>query len=175
MARRRQTSSDVVLENPLRRSLFDRILRRPGLRLRELVRNPDEPRGTVHYHLDILERAGALKSRHEGGATRYYPATMDDRAARQIGLLLRGRVLEVVMEIARQPGIGQDQLVRTRRISRKVLRDYVPRLVEAGLLSVEQGPRTKYYQPTDELRRMLDELERGDVHGGQTASEPGPK
>lgn len=159
MARRRRKTPEEALQNPVRRTLFGRIVLEPGLRLKELFDPKTEPRGTIHYHLSILERVGALTSRFEAGARRYYPADMNPRDLRQRNLLLRGRMLEFVREVAAHPGIGQDQLVRTRKISRKVLRDYVPRLLEEGLLRVEPGTKTKYYHPTEDLHRILRKID----------------
>jgi predicted transcriptional regulator len=155
MARKRK-SLEEALQNPIRRTLIDKILRRPGQRIVDL--HDDQPRGTIHYHLQLLERVGALQSLHESGVTRYFLPDMDQREVRRLSLLLRGRALEFARAVVEAPGIAQDVLVRTRRLSRKVLQDYVPRMVEQGLLTIEPAGKTKHYHPTDELRRLVQRL-----------------
>jgi predicted transcriptional regulator len=158
MTRRAKTSPERAPLNPIRRKLIELIQERPGARLLDLWQEMRSHRGTAHYHLEILERVGAVQSFHRDGATRYFPGSYSPLEARQMTLLMRGYVLEVVREILEHPGIAQEDILHTVDISRKVFRAYADALKHEGLLEERRDGRAKRYSATPELSRLYERL-----------------
>jgi predicted transcriptional regulator len=121
-------------EHPLRRRLFDLILRRPGIRLVNLWKELDSNRKTTKYHLMVLERADLIASVEGPKVVRYFPAKMSPAQRPRVALLLRGRILEMARMVQREPGISQVELGKALTMSRKVLREYADLLVEHHLV-----------------------------------------
>lgn len=173
MVRRGKTRPDQAAAQPLRAKLVELICRRPGLRLCNLWKAMNTPRGTAQYHLFVLERSGIVESTHGAGASRYFPAGIPHTDA--LSLLLRGRVLDLAGLVRRRPGCNQGQLIGVLGLSRRVFREYADLLVAAGLLQERRDWRTRTYFPTRHLEDVLPLAEKGfgAAPGDNGAGQPG--
>ena len=61
-----------VLNFQKRKKIYDTILSKPGLHLRDLERNVDLPLGILRYHLNYLKKTGLVKALKDGGFSRYF-------------------------------------------------------------------------------------------------------
>lgn len=68
------------LEHPVRSDVVDVATRLPGVQLPDVVRSVDASSGSVRYHVRVLEREGHLATATVWGATRLYPADVDESA-----------------------------------------------------------------------------------------------
>lgn len=74
-------------ESP-RNTIYEFIVKSPGLHLRELSRQLNMPLSTVKYHLVILEKLGFVIEKKEGRYIRFYVAQdIGDREKRLINVL----------------------------------------------------------------------------------------
>ncbi len=149
----------TVVRHPVRQTLLDLIRRRPGAQAAALRRALDANRGTINYHLRMLERAGVVRVNRHQHATRYFPLSERDERVPIVAVLLRGRIVEVVRAIVLSPGISQKQLTRNLPISRKVLRDYADDLGPELLQEVRESRTLRYY-PTPRLMDAVRDMKR---------------
>jgi predicted transcriptional regulator len=68
----RRISLRNVLENQDRARIYSAICATPGIYFRELERTSDINRGTLTYHLELLERANKIVSLTNSGYTHYF-------------------------------------------------------------------------------------------------------
>lgn len=153
MVSRAKTVSGRALLQPLRAKLLNLLHHRPGLRLTQLWKAMGAPRGTILYHLFVLERVGAVESIHGAGVSRYFPK--DTPHINALSLLLRGRILDVADMVQRRPGSSQSELIERLGMNRKLFRSYANLLIEAGLLAEERGWRIRKYFATKHLEDVL--------------------
>lgn len=140
---------------------MDWIRRRPGIRLSGLWKELGANRGTAHYHLLVLERAGAVQALREGRSTRYFPPETPESELAPLALLLRGRVLEVAHLVLSAPGISQGDLTSALDISRRVFREYADLMTEMDLMDEVRDSRRKRYFPTAALAKLLESMTPG--------------
>lgn len=165
---------EFATRHPVRRRLLALILRRPGVRLAALWKALDANRKTTKYHLMILEQANIVTSFHGRRATHYFAADVEPEARRLVSLLLRGRVLEVVREVRRRPGISQRELGAALSMRRKALRTYADLLTETLLLEEVRGPHSRRYYPTPRLGEVLPLLSQGTADRAKAQDPPSP-
>ena len=158
LSRRGRRERPAPEEHPLRRRLLNLIRRRPGVRLSALWKQLDANRKTTAYHLMILARANTIDAVMLDKQVRFFPTglPLEERHVRSV--LLRGRVLEMSQEIARNPGILQKDLGDALKISRKVMRRYVDLLVEQGLLKEVVDGHGRRYFATERLTQALPDV-----------------
>lgn len=66
------------LEHPVRSDVVDVATRLPGVKLPDVVRSVDASSGSVRYHVRVLEREDHLATATVWGATRLYPADVEE-------------------------------------------------------------------------------------------------
>lgn len=152
------SARDQVTKHPLRRRLLDMVRRRPGVRMAEIWQTLEANRGTAKYHLLILERANAVEAVRTKRITRYFPSGVGPDERSLLALLLRGRVMELVRAITRNPGFSQRELTGSLAMSRKVFRRYVDLLIESRLLNEIHEPHLRRYYPTHRLDDALQRI-----------------
>lgn len=158
LSRRARKEKPPVDAHPLRKRLLNLIRRKPGIQLTTLWRQLDANRKTTKYHLLILEKSNAIHAVAREKQTRFFPASVPLEERHMRSVLLRGRILEMSQEIARNPGIMQKDLGDALKISRKVMRHYADLLVEQGLLEEIVDGHERRYFATDRLRQLLPDV-----------------
>lgn len=147
-----------VLDLESRRRIFDFLTAYPGLHLRELERRLEMDVRTLRYHLEFLERRGALTSLQEGGYLRYYPRTWDeDRFRERVGpaekrvlaLLRQRRPLQIVLLLLdREDMTGPDLRVELG-VGPSVLSYHLRKLTRLALIESQTAGRAKRYRLHD--------------------------
>ncbi len=70
------------------RSMILKVIKdNPGIRYRELLRSLGTVNGVLSYHLYMLEHEEVIMVKRQGGMTRYYPKSIDERESRILGML----------------------------------------------------------------------------------------
>ncbi|MGB1586687.1 MAG: winged helix-turn-helix transcriptional regulator [Thermoplasmatota archaeon] len=157
-----QAMDPELLEQPVRRRLWDIIRNRPGIHASQLCRESGEAWGTVQYHLGLLRKVEMVTSVESGRERRFFPPGMDPERARLMSLLEQGRREEIARFILDNPGQRQVDVCTSVSVSRKTFRASVQPLVEAGLIEERKGVQTNRYYPVDELEGALSGLEQPD-------------
>lgn len=157
MVRREKTTPGRAAEHRLRGRLLQWIRGRPGIRLAELWRAAGAPRGTVQYHLLVLERAERVRSMREPRTRRYFPLE-GGPPADVLAALLAGRILEMVALVLDHPGWCQQDFMRALKLRRKTVRRYADRLAAAQLVKEQRDQFRLRYFPTPRLKEVLPEV-----------------
>lgn len=137
------------LENETRRRVYEAIAGEPGTYVAAIVEATDIPRGTVRYHLRILEDERLVDVETVGGKRRYAPAGDDVHLA---AALVDGPARAVLEAVARfEPvtvGGLADEVDRapstvSHHLDRLEADDLVDRASDGRRTLVTLGPRTR--------------------------------
>lgn len=150
-----QAMSPELLEQPVRRRLWDIIRNRPGIHASQLCRESGEAWGTVQYHLGLLRKVEMITTVESGRERRFFPPDVDPDRARLVSLLEQGRREEIARFILANPGQRQVDVCTEVNVSRKTFRASVQPLVEAGLIEERKGLQTNRYYPVESLDGAL--------------------
>lgn len=146
---------DPLLEQPVRRRLWDLIRGRPGIHASQLCRESGEAWGTVQYHLGLLRKGDIVTSLEAGRERRFFPTGIDEQRARLLSLLDQGRRPEVARHILAHPGDRQVDVCERVKVSRKTFRSSVQPLLDQGLITERKGLQSNRYYPEAELAELL--------------------
>lgn len=101
----RQITANNVLLHPERERIFTFIRDHPGMHFRELERETGINRGTLAYHLGILEQANKLLAFREVGYTRYFENRGRYSAFEQkiLSSLMNDRKRTILLQLSHAP------------------------------------------------------------------------
>jgi predicted transcriptional regulator len=88
---------EKVLENDLRRKIYEFVKENPGLHMRELQRRLDIPLSTLEYHLDYLQRRDILVMEDDRRYCRYFGENLDKVDRRVLSALRQKRMREIIL------------------------------------------------------------------------------
>ncbi len=126
--------------------VYDQIKKHPGIHLRKMCRDLGLAMGDVQYHLNQLEKEGAVNStRH--GLYRHFYATgfFAENQGLVVGALAQETPRELLLQIIAMPGMNQEELANALRLSPPTISWNMKRLVELGLVTREQRGRSATY------------------------------
>lgn len=124
-----------------RAHLIEFIERSPGIHISELCRTADLAWGTVQHHLHRLESEGRIRLQRDGRVTRLFSGATSDRDVTLLSLLHRDISAQIVVNLARMPQAGIQDLSDALQVSRKTIRRHLATLVDAGVVDREGGYR----------------------------------
>jgi predicted transcriptional regulator len=158
MVRRRKTRVHNLPKHPARRRIIEFVFRRPGARFTTICDDLEINRGTGAYHMRLLEDAGIVEGVSDRRRHHYFPPGLPDDLKQALLLLNRGRVLDIVLKVAEEPGIVQRDLLEQVDVTRGMLRQYLDDLQEAKLIRERAAARNKKYYATPQLVDLLQML-----------------
>jgi predicted transcriptional regulator len=156
-------AGDEVLENKIRRMVFNHIVKYPGVSFNTLKDIYELTDNSLRYHLYYLERNDKISSGLEEGHRCYYPHPASVSISRSTtaaveSARLTGEQEHLLNIIMRNPGINQKELIRRSRLNRfKVMRE-VNNLKSKDLVKNTRVHNTVCYEyiPDVEMKyRML--------------------
>ncbi|HEX9710815.1 MAG TPA: helix-turn-helix domain-containing protein [Candidatus Thermoplasmatota archaeon] len=130
---------DLKLEN--RRRIYGLIREKPGIHLREVVRELEMPYGTAEYHLRVLEAGGLVRAVDEDNYRRYYEADVALRDRRAIGLMRKRPVRAVVIALIERGELSHHDLAAAAGLKPSTLSYHLARMEGAALLRTRQEGR----------------------------------
>lgn len=139
---------DEVLEHPVRQRILDLVEANPGLHYRALVRGVDKGKGTVEYHLRILEDHGYVRTHRAGGYVTYYPAGHSRDAMEAQSVLRSDTARKLLQAVLATPGATVAQLAERMGLSYGAVSHHVKRFEDAGLVTVDKLPGGARTTPT---------------------------
>lgn len=152
-----------------RRRVLEAIASSPGVHARELARQLDMHHSLVDYHVRFLAKNGLVVESADEGYKRYYPAyeaardrgdrglTIAER--RWLGVLRRGRNVEIAIQVLLSPGMSLTQLGEAVGLSLSTLSSHMKRMAQAELVRVERaGKERRFYisQPSTVARLIFE-------------------
>ena len=145
------STGDEVLENKIRRLIYNHILKYPGVSFNTLKDIYELTDSSLRYHLYYLEKNNQIHSGTEKGIRCYYPhpasVTIPQRSQAPLGSRRlspeQERILNVII---RYPGINQKEIVNRAGINRfKVMRN-LQSLINLNLVKNRKFQNTVYYE-----------------------------
>jgi predicted transcriptional regulator len=122
-------SGDEVLENKIRRMIFNLIAQYPGVSLNTIKDIFELTESGVRYHLNYLEKNNKISSSTERGSKCFFPHPTSVHIPKSTQSILESQKLSptqqsILTVIMRYPGINQKDLISKTGINRfKVLRN----------------------------------------------------
>lgn len=123
-----------LLQHPRRARIMNFIGNYPGTNLRAIGDALSIPRNPTTHHVQVLERAGLVRSRRHGFHRHVYPRGHDGAPLDPCGLILR--------LVESHPGIYQVQIRKQLDISPQLASHHVQKLRAAGLVTVERAGKS---------------------------------
>lgn len=132
---------EEVFKNVTRRRIYMHLLRTPGDHYRSIQRALSLPNGVLSYHLDRLVKAGVVIIRSVPGRKRYYPVEIKPH-----DLAVGGTKENILMHIARRPGISATEIAVSLGVSRRWIMRNLNDLRKRGIVeTVMSGGRMECY------------------------------
>jgi len=142
-------SRSEILENDIRKQIYEAIQAEPGINLRGLADEVDVAWGTLLHHLKKLEDAHLVKSERYGKYRRFfkngsaYSEEEQDRLA-ALSTPSTARVAEYILE---NPGAHQSEIGDEIGVTASTILFHVKRLKEVDLIEEEREGRYVHYYP----------------------------
>lgn len=158
LVRHAATRRENLAASPMRAAVLQLVTNEPGIMFSELRGRLNCSPGTLQHHVNLLERERFLVSVQSGRRRRLFLAGMSPEARHGVDLLRSGRTWQLIQSVLENPGIIQKEITRGMSISRKVLRCYLDRLAEQGLVREVAMGRFRSYYPSDQLFQLIERM-----------------
>lgn len=140
-----------LLDNDVRRALYEAIGDHPGISLTQLAEVTEVARSTVRYHLRRLEAANLATSLKGPDARRFFHAgDHEEGEMERHAVLATGRTRDVFQVICASPGASLTDVSEAAGMPLSSTHRIVERLVDAGLVTKQREGRSVALTPTDE-------------------------
>ena len=150
---------DEVLENKIRRMIFNLIVEYPGVSLNTIKNVFELTESGIRYHLNYLEKNNKISSSMERGIKCYYPHPSSVRIPKASKDILESQKLlphqELILTtIMRYPGINQKDLINRTGINRFRINRDIRALKSLNLIKNTRNQNTICYEyiPDVEMR-----------------------
>ncbi|MDX1612623.1 MAG: winged helix-turn-helix transcriptional regulator, partial [Candidatus Thermoplasmatota archaeon] len=133
---------EEILDNPLRRRIYEVVGEEPGLSMAAIARRADCSASTARYHLDRLSREEmVVRAGHEGLERWFVKGKQPRQAAELEAVLAVGNSREVFEAIQAHPGSSLGEVAEHVGTSPPAAHKVVNRLVEAGVVTKRREGR----------------------------------
>lgn len=140
---------------PMRAAVLEAVGGNPGITFSVLRERLHCAPGTLQHHVNLLEKERFLVSVQAGRRRRLFLAGTPTQPHTQMELLRSSRAWQLVRSVLERPGIVQKDIASGMDISRKVLRAYLDRLAEQGLVREVPAGRFRSYYPSEGLLGLV--------------------
>lgn len=136
----------AVLNNPTRKTIYDRVCEEPGLGVKELADAADVSYSTASYHLDRLRDADMVVVNRDGNRLSFYQNggafTEDEREL--LPLLQNCEAMRVLEDILENPGTYRARIAERLGVTATTINWHLKNLLEAGLVEERREGRTAH-------------------------------
>lgn len=134
-----------------RKAVYDLVVRKPGVHLREIVRDTNLSLGVVRYHLDRLQREELISSEADRYFKRFFPKNRIPNVPTGTFAVLRQESLrKVMLHLLNNPGSTHAQLKDVLQVPPSTLSTYLSILLKKGVISRERKGKENSYAVVDE-------------------------
>lgn len=134
-------------DNLNREKLYDFIRSYPGAYFNEIVKRTRLNRGTVRYHVDVLETQHIIVSHKVNGKIRYFQngSTYDEKDKAVIAALRNNMNQQIVLEILNNGCINNGVLAERIGVSAPTMSWHIRRLMELRIVKGDKNGRCTTY------------------------------
>ena len=137
----RETAGDTRVR------VLGHIRSHPGIHLRKVCRDLGLGVGDVQYHVDRLEKEGAVTSSRRGIYRRFYPGGLfGERQGVVLSALAQETPRELILHLIEEPGSSQEHLADGLGLSPPSVSWNLKRLVQLGLVLRSQAGKHASYR-----------------------------
>jgi predicted transcriptional regulator len=116
-------NGDEILENQIRRKLYNHIISYPGVSFNSLKNLHELTDSSLRYHIHYLEKNEKIISEVENGIDYYYPHPSSFKIPQKTQIILKSHRLTTEQEnilnvIMKNPGINQKGITKLTRLNR---------------------------------------------------------
>lgn len=145
------SKGDDILDNEIRKMIYNHIIAYPGVSYFTLKKVFDLADGTLRYHLNYLERSEKISFGLEKGKRYYYPNHGEILANNRISdnsklFELTSRQERLLGTIKRYPGITQKELVNKTGMNRLTIINNLKKLIALDLIRKTPNGNNVYYE-----------------------------
>ncbi len=134
-----------------RKIVYDLIVRRPGVHLREIERLTSLPLGVVRYHLDRLQREELIFSNEDRYFKRFFPKGKIPNVPIETFEALRQESLRrVVLHLLNNQGSTHIMMKNALQLPPSTLSTYLSILLRKGVVRRERRGKENLYYVADE-------------------------
>ena len=147
-----------ALANLNRERLYDFIKSCPGTCFSEIIKKTRLNRGTVRYHMEVLETENMIESYKANGKIRYFQnsSTYEEKDKAVIAALRNDMDRKIILEILNGQCSTNETLVKKMGISASTISWHIGRLREQGIVRADtEGQYTTYSINSDYLNSIL--------------------
>ncbi|WP_457554548.1 winged helix-turn-helix transcriptional regulator [Candidatus Pyrohabitans sp.] len=136
-----------------RRRIYEVVSCFPGVHFREIQRITRLGNGCLRYHLNVLERCGAIESEKYGRRLRYYPRGMNSYQKKLLALLHLDTARRILVFLLNHSGARHGDIARVLKLSPSTVSWHMRKLVECGVVCEIRG--IYLLCDTEGLRKVL--------------------
>ncbi|MBE0524873.1 MAG: winged helix-turn-helix transcriptional regulator [Methanosarcinales archaeon] len=136
-----------ILDNPKRLKIYNFIEEHPGVYFRELVKRIGLKKGTVEYHLEVMETQKMIVSHKSKGKLRFFlnHSTYKKEDKTVIAALKNDTHRKVILEILNSQSITQKNLAKKIGVSTPTISDHIKYLKKEGIVKTDTKGRYTIY------------------------------
>lgn len=134
---------------PARRKIFGVISQFPGLHFREVQRRTGIGTGALQYHLEVLERAGAIKVEKKWLGLRLYPRNISDSESGILSILHNSNYRNTLLFLLSNSRASQGQIASHVGVSPSTMSWYLKRLIQMNVVKGERTGKEVRYSIVD--------------------------
>lgn len=146
-----------VLDSPMRSEIFHFIKENPGVYFREIQRSLTITRGTLWYHIHIMEDEGLLRTVQGRGKIHYFVAGSPYRIEEEIFItvLRNDNLRRIITHVQENPGSNLEEIVEDVVLSSSTVHTDLKYLVELGIIQKEKYGRCVKYTLSEDNSHIL--------------------
>lgn len=155
----KRTSRSNILDNLNREKLYDFIRSYPGTYFNEIVKRTGLNRGTVRYHVNVLEEQHMIITHKPEGRTHYFQngSTYDEKDKTVIAALTNDTDRQIIQEILNDRCNTNGTLAKTIGISTPAMSWHIKRLMEQGIVKGDKKGRCATYNIDPDYSNPIEE------------------
>lgn len=135
-----------------RKTVYDAVVKNPGVHLREIERMTALPLGVVRHHLDRMQRDGLVFSRQDRHFKRFFSKSKlpPNLPTETFDVLRQNGPRAIVLHLLNSPGSTHGSMAETLDIPASTLSTYLSLLLRKKIVSRERRDRRNLYYIRDE-------------------------
>ncbi|MHC1754962.1 MAG: winged helix-turn-helix transcriptional regulator [Methanosarcina sp.] len=147
-----------ILDNPSRNSIYTYIRANPGACFSEIVRNTGLNRGTIQYHIRILETQNKIEAYEDGGKIRYFQnnSMYGEKEKKFLVTFQKITNQRIISEILNGKCNTNLTLAREIGVSKGTISWYVKNLKEIGLIKETNRGRSVIYKINTSYKNLIE-------------------
>lgn len=137
---------EEVLENSIRKRIYDYILSNPGIHFRGLVRNLDLSNHVVVWHINVLERFEFIKRAEIENREIYYDVRLHLEDIKKQYYLSKQKSQQIIQFLkSSKKSYSKTKLAKQLGMHFNTISKYLAILVEYGIIDIKKKGRSTFY------------------------------